>query len=102
MDLVSIIVFCIIALLATNFLYGIFFLIAYRGVCNFYEWSFDEAIALFLPAEVGFFPLFGVSYYTATFLYEKCNWFFARLLVLVYLIILIIVMVVLSVLFDVI
>ncbi len=84
------ILFAIIFFLVTNLLYGLFFLLAYRGISNLYEWISEEQIGIiFNIGMIVFFPLLGLSYHTATFLYEKFNWFFARLLVLFYLIILI-------------
>ena len=94
MDL-GFIIIAVQGFLATNLIYGIFFLIAYKGVSNFYPWityEFD-GVFLFFASIIAFY-FCGMSYYVATFVYEKTNWFFARLLILVYIIILITLMIV--------
>ncbi|WP_047150453.1 hypothetical protein [Aneurinibacillus tyrosinisolvens] len=87
----------IIAFLSTNFIYGLFFLIAYKGISNFYPWITQEMDGvIFLFASIVLFPVLGVTYHVAAFAYGKCNWFFARLVILFYLAVLITLIVLLS------
>lgn len=89
MDL-GFIILVIQGFLVTNLIYGVFFLIAYKGISNLYPWILDGFGGAFLIfTSIIAFYFCGLSFYVATFVYEKNNWFIARLLILLYIVILI-------------
>ncbi len=84
MDL-GVLIVALQGLLVLNLLYGLLFLIAYKGISNFYPCLTREfdGVFLFISSIISFY-FCGLSYYAATFFYNKTNWFFARILVLLY------------------
>ncbi|MDQ0219759.1 hypothetical protein ELQ35_20580 [Peribacillus cavernae] len=90
------IVFGLIGFFATiNLLYSLIFIISFTIANGFYRWLVKEAEFL----EIIYFPLFGPTYSVATRIYERSNWFVARLLLICYSILLLLLLIIFFILF---
>jgi hypothetical protein len=82
--------------LTINLLFSFIYIISFTMGNGFYRWIVHDMDFLMILS----FPLFGPTQYVATKLYDRFNWFIARILVICYSILLLILAIVFFYLFG--
>ncbi|MGX1432360.1 hypothetical protein ACUXCC_000749 [Cytobacillus horneckiae] len=96
MEFLAIVCGIIGALLTFNLLFSLLYLLSKTAGNGFYRWVVHDLEFLMILS----FPFFGLTQYVASSVYERFNWFVARILLVVYAILLLIVAIIFFMLFS--
>ncbi len=80
MEFIGTFLFMIGVFLLFNFLFSLLYLLSRSAGNGFYRWITHDLDFLIILS----FPLFGLTQWVASSVYERFNWFIARLLIIIY------------------
>ncbi|TKD70758.1 hypothetical protein FBF83_09085 [Pseudalkalibacillus hwajinpoensis] len=83
--------------LISNLLFSLLYMLSKSAGKGFYRWTSHDDLEILVIVTA---PLFGLTQYVASTLYEKYNWFKARILLILYSILLVILAILFFILFD--
>jgi quinol-cytochrome oxidoreductase complex cytochrome b subunit len=79
MELMGTVFFMLGAFLFLNFVFALLYILTRSGGNGFYRWVTYGGLLSVL-----YFPIMGLTQWAATSIYERFNWFVARVLILLY------------------
>ncbi|MGD6776975.1 hypothetical protein ACQCT3_10975 [Sutcliffiella horikoshii] len=79
-EIISTILFALAAFLLFNFLFALLYLLSRSAGDGFYSWITHDLDFLIILTG----PMFGLTQWAASSLYERFNWFVARVLIILY------------------
>ena len=83
--------------LIINMFFSLLYLLSKSAGKGFYRWASHDDLEILVIVTA---PLFGLTQYVASRLYEKHNWFKARMILILYSILLLILAILFFILFD--
>lgn len=90
MEFIGTIFFMLGAFLFFNFIFALLYLLTRSGGSGFYRWVTHGGLDFL---KVIYLPFFGLTQWVASSIYERFNWFVARILLVLYAVFLLIIVI---------